>query len=342
MDLLLPRLSCSLDQAKSLEDLVRPLLEMLEQVTHLESTYLTTIDFTHELQHVLYARNTRKMQIPEGFTVPWNDTLCKRALNEGKVYTDNVQECWGDSQAASALGIRTYISTPIRFSDGSIYGTLCAASAYSTLLPSETQSLLRLFANLISQHVEREQLLRQLQERNALLTKQALTDPLTRLPNRTALCEELTLLLGQASCVNSSVLIAFIDLDGFKQVNDVYGHAVGDRLLCEVAGRLSEALRDGDMIARIGGDEFVFISPIPIANHASSDTLSSLEERLYLASRCNLIIDTDKSLNYPGASIGLVLVNGESTVDQALKLADAAMYNNKQIRKSYARINFNF
>jgi len=79
MDPLLTRLSHSLHQAQSQEELVRPLLEMLEQVTQLESTYLTRIDLEQDLQHVLYARNTRQMQIPEGLSVPWQDTLCRRA-----------------------------------------------------------------------------------------------------------------------------------------------------------------------------------------------------------------------------------------------------------------------
>ena len=97
------RLSDSLVGAHSLEELVRPLLELLEAVTGLESTYMTAIDEVAGLQHILYARNTRRLQIPEGLSVPWDDTLCKRALDEGRMYTDDVADCWGDSDAARAL-----------------------------------------------------------------------------------------------------------------------------------------------------------------------------------------------------------------------------------------------
>ena len=126
------RLSDSLVGAHSLEELVRPLLELLEAVTGLESTYMTAIDEVAGLQHILYARNTRRLQIPEGLSVPWDDTLCKRALDEGRMYTDDVADCWGDSDAARALGIASYASTPIHGKGGHVYGTSCRNCAPPT------------------------------------------------------------------------------------------------------------------------------------------------------------------------------------------------------------------
>ena len=332
MDQLLSRLSESLRHAQSQEELVRPLLVMLEQVTQLESTYLTTIDFAQELQHVLYARNTQQMQIPEGLTVPWNDTLCQRALSEGRSCTTNVQECWGDSASAQALGIRTYVSAPVRLSDGRIYGTLCAASAHATLLPPTVEVVLQLFAQLIAHHVEREQLMAQLQERNAQLTQLALTDPLTQLPNRTALMEALQRLLAQALRAGTQVLVAFVDLDGFKQVNDVHGHAVGDQLLCTLAQRLQTASRATDMVARVGGDEFVLVGPSP-AGPVQPQALHAMQDRLRSASVCEVTLPDGQPLFYPGASVGVVAVDGEVSIDTALQHADSAMYYDKAQRK---------
>lgn len=80
---LIGTLAESLENARSLEELVRPLLELLEATTGLESTYMTTIDEQAGVQHILFARNSDRLQIPEGLSVPWNDTLCKRALEEG-------------------------------------------------------------------------------------------------------------------------------------------------------------------------------------------------------------------------------------------------------------------
>lgn len=329
MDHLLTRLSDSLRHADSQEALVRPLLAMLEQVTQLESTYLTTIDFAQELQHVLYARNTQQMQIPEGLTVPWQDTLCQRALAEGRTCTTNVQACWGDSQAAQALGIRTYASAPIQLSDGTVYGTLCAASAHDAHLGPSVETVLQLFAQLIGQQVERERLVQQLQASNMQLTQLALTDPLTQLPNRIALRDELQRLLARAQRSDSKVLVAYVDLDGFKQVNDHYGHAVGDQLLQTLAQQLQAHIRTTDMVARIGGDEFVAVGPDIEVGGAQPDALQALEARLRCASACHLQLADGRLLYYPGASVGVVAVDGYVAVDQALHLADAAMYARK-------------
>lgn len=330
----LTQLSQSISQAQSQEELVRPLLEMLGQVTQLESTYLTTIDFQQELQHVLYARNTQQMQIPEGLTVPWNDTLCQRALKEGRMCTLDVQTRWADSQAASALGIRTYVSAPVRMSDGRIYGTLCAASAHETTLPEGTMGVLELFAKLIAQHVEREQLLEQLQQRNQQLMQTALTDPLTRLPNRTALMEELQRLLARGQREDRDVLVAFVDLDGFKHINDMHGHATGDRLLCILAQRLLQSLRGGDMVARIGGDEFVLLAPGPETAADTPHAMHAIEERLRDAAVCEVRLDNGSPLAYAGASVGIVAVKGNTSVDDALQQADAAMYADKKKRRT--------
>lgn len=332
MDPLLTRLADCLHQAQSQEELVRPLLEMLEQVTRLESTYLTHVDLEQNLQHVLYARNTRQMQIPEGLTVPWQDTLCQRALNEKRMCTTNVPECWDGSQAARALGIQTYVSAPVHMSDGRLYGTLCAASAQTALLPPDTESVLKLFAKLIAQHVEHEQLLQRLQAQNAQLAHQAFTDPLTQLPNRAALREALQRLLARAQRTQSYVLVVFIDLDGFKAVNDHHGHAVGDLLLRTLAQQLHHSLRAGDMVARMGGDEFVVVTPFEGTAQEMAAAQQGLEQRLRAALVCDLMLPQGGSLHYPGASVGVVPVSGDHSVDQALQQADRAMYRDKQQR----------
>ena len=313
---------------------MRPLLEMLHQVTHLESTYLTTIDFAQELQHVLYASNTQHLQIPEGLTVPWSDTLCKRALHEGRMSTVNVSQVWGDSQAALELGICTYVSAPVRMSDGSVYGTLCAASDHATELPAETEAVLCLFAQLIAHHIERERLLLLLQARNAQLTQMALADPLTQLPNRAALMEELQRLLARAQRSGLRVLVAFVDLDGFKQVNDIHGHAAGDLLLQTLAQRLKLHMRSGDMVARMGGDEFVLIGLGPMHQQEARLARQAVEQRLRTASTFDLELPDGVLFHYPGASVGVVTVEGHVSVDEALQQADTAMYTDKALRRT--------
>lgn len=139
MDKILQTLSERVTQARDLESLTRPLLEMLEAVTGLESTYLTQIDVEQGTQSIRYAKNANEvagLQIPEGITVDWSDTLCRRAIDEGRMFTDNVAECWGDSDAARIMGIRTYLSSPVRTPSGSLYGTLCGAPPAPSASPS--------------------------------------------------------------------------------------------------------------------------------------------------------------------------------------------------------------
>ncbi|STR39927.1 GAF domain/diguanylate cyclase [Klebsiella michiganensis] len=79
---------------------------MLELVTRMESTYLTRIDFDAQRQHIMYAHNSSEMQIPEGFSVPWNDSLCKRALDDRCIFSNDVAERWRSCLAAQDLGDR--------------------------------------------------------------------------------------------------------------------------------------------------------------------------------------------------------------------------------------------
>jgi len=93
MNQILSLLSETVPKARTLEELTRPLLTLLGQVTGMESTYLTTIDAEEGVQRIEYSRNVGNMVIPEGLVVPWADTLCKRALEENRLYSDNVTEC---------------------------------------------------------------------------------------------------------------------------------------------------------------------------------------------------------------------------------------------------------
>ena len=127
-DFILARVSETLHKDQSLESLVRQLLEMLEMVTEMESTYLTKIDDDGGFQHIQYARNSKQLDLPEGFSLPWGDSLCKRALDEGCFFSDDVATQWADCEAAQKIGITTYLSMPVHLADGSLYGTLCAAS----------------------------------------------------------------------------------------------------------------------------------------------------------------------------------------------------------------------
>lgn len=331
MELILERLSASVATAESLEQLTRPLLEMLELITGLESLYLTSIDEEAGLQSVDFVRNAGELVIPEGLSVPWSDTLCKRCLEEGRRYTSNASEIWGDSQAARALGIETYASAPIRASDGEIIGTLCGASKRSQPLGPQAFSALNIFSKLIGHHIERERLLEELRRSNEYLANFALTDALTGLPNRRALHGELGRLLARATRDESHVIVGIIDLDDFKRINDAYGHVVGDQFLSECSKRLSGIVRDTDMLARVGGDEFALVAPAPASATQAHSLADQLQKRALAATR-GVYTLAGVTIDYAGVSAGVVAVR-PVPVEQALELADAAMYREKRQRK---------
>lgn len=329
---LLDRLAQTVTDTDDVESLVRPLLELLQAITGLESTYLTSIDADERYQHIIYANNSRSLEIPEGLSVPWGDTLCKRALDEGQAFTDNVAECWGDSDAARELGITTYLSVPVRTGENELYGTLCGASAERISVSPQAHRLLALFATLIARQIERDRLLARLRMENLTFSQYAMTDPLTGIPNRRALMAELERILANTARSGHLVHIGFIDLNGFKSINDQHGHDAGDRFLISLTTALTQGLRVGDYLARIGGDEFVFVGQP--GSGPVSESEAALQCRLTGLTTGSFDIGGGK-LDYAGASVGVVTTGaGERDVDTVLKRADEAMYAVKQARQA--------
>lgn len=334
MQYIVQRLSQTVSAAQTLQTLTRPLLEIVLEVTRLDSAYLTTVDEKLGVQNIIYALNAGTLQMPEGLQVPWSDTLCKRALDEGRMYTGDVAECWGDSDAARGLGIQTYVSTPVRFSSGQLYGTLCAASSESAPLAQEAESVLNLFAKIIAGFAEREQLLHSLQHVNQELASLAMLDALTGLPNRRSLTEELHRVIAHCRRSREWVLVGFVDLDHFKGINDRYGHEAGDAMLCALATQLAAAVRGSDMLARFGGDEFVMVGKGPGLDDDGDRIAQDLQRRLSEASIVDVELPGGRRVAYEGASVGVVCLPPDGTdLDDALQKADAAMYRTKAARR---------
>lgn len=327
-------LSATLVDAENIEQLVRPLLVLLQRVTQLHSDYLTQVHHEAAEQEILYSLNSQTMQIPEGLSVPWGDTLCRRALEQGQAFTDDASQCWGDSEAARALGICTYVSTPIYYADGILFGTLCAASDEVCQLSPEGQGTVSLFGALIQQYVQREKLIEELRQANLLLQAQSYRDPLTDLPNRRLILMELKRLMGLAQREGRSIYVAFIDLDGFKQINDQYGHEAGDAFLVKVGLRLAKGIRSHDLVGRLGGDEFVVVVMGGPQGEDPQQQMAQLHDRLGGLIKGHFDLGTVR-LDYPGASLGIIHAEVDGCEpEDLLRRADAAMYVAKNARKA--------
>jgi diguanylate cyclase (GGDEF)-like protein/PAS domain S-box-containing protein len=152
------------------------------------------------------------------------------------------------------------------------------------------------------------------------LRHQALHDHLTGLPNRKLFLDRLEMALRRARRETSRIAVMFIDLDRFKVVNDSMGHAAGDQLLCEVAKRLGQAIRERDTIARFGGDEFGLI----LENvESDEDTIRPAQSIIQALARD---FEVDGTKARIGASIGIALSGGEHEAADLLRFADIAMY----------------
>jgi len=161
----------------------------------------------------------------------------------------------------------------------------------------------------------------------------ALHDPLTGLPNRQLFLEHLNQSIAWAQSHQLLVGLLYIDLDGFKQVNDTLGHDWGDRLLVAVSQRLSGCLRHSDIVSRLGGDEFTVILPaipeVSVAERVANKILATL---------CEVFTLNEQTFSIT-ASVGIgVYPLHCNTIDSLIKQADTAMYQAKQLGKNCYQI----
>ncbi len=166
-------------------------------------------------------------------------------------------------------------------------------------------------------------------ETQSLLENAAFHDPLTGLPNRHLLMDHLPLAMAYSQRHGKGLGVCFLDLDGFKQINDAHGHAAGDHLLVEIAHRLKRCLRPSDTVARLGGDEFVLL----LADVGDEASCEEILQRVLRAIRQPVLFD-DRELQVR-TSIGITLYPADdSPADVLLEHADQAMYSAKREGKN--------
>ena len=193
----------------------------------------------------------------------------------------------------------------------------------TVLSPEGTPAWFAVSAQDITERRRAEQDLREL---TAVLTERAVRDPLTGLANRALLEERLRTVLARDSRSGDATGLLFLDLDGFKGVNDRHGHAVGDTVLRAVADRLTGAVRPSDTVARLGGDEFVIL-----VESASQAAVDALVARLREAVGAPLHVHGLDLV--VGVSVGVALATGGACDPQSLlSQADARMYDAKRRR----------
>ena len=268
-----------------------------------------------------YGREDEPEQESIRLSLEEENSTCVRAYLSGKltISTDmTTAPCWRKKSGAS---IAACWAQPIVAAYDEVLGVISCCLEHP-LSPDESQrQLLERMAHLAAIAMEQ-------QKRLARIRFLALHDPLTGLPNRSLLNEHLNRNLRRARRENTSFALMFIDLDGFKQINDRYGHDAGDDLLSMLSGRMVEQLRSSDICARIGGDEFVVL----LEKIGGPEAVEQVAEKL-LSCLSRPVKRGQQSLQV-SASIGIALYpqDGDSA-DALLTRADDAMYRAKALGK---------
>ena len=217
--------------------------------------------------------------------------------------------------ARSRMNIGSTCSLPLRKQDKVIGAMVISRSRGQRNFSEAEVDLFKAVVNQLSTSIERVDLANELQH-------QAFHDLLTGLPNRYRFELELERNIEKANTQCSNFSVLFIDLDGFKEINDSHGHSVGDQLLTSVAKRLASVTRDSDVLARMGGDEFAVIL------HSDANGLESAD-RLLACLNHEFVIGNDRVRVSASIGISRFPDNGDSA-SMLLQSADYAMYQAKR------------
>ena len=228
-------------------------------------------------------------------------------------------------QRGQAAGLLTMVR-----GDGSHFTAEISSSIYGDSEGRQYSSMIvRDITERLRSQAELEAANAQMRRINEQLAEVAHFDMLTHLPNRVLLADRLQQAMAHCVRRNKSLAVAFLDLDGFKDINDRYGHAAGDEFLVAIAKRLRSALRDGDTLARIGGDEFVAV----MTDLTAEQDCEPLLLRLLQVAAEPLLVN-GQSLQV-SASIGVTIYPQDgSSSEQLIRHADQAMYLAKQAGKN--------
>jgi diguanylate cyclase (GGDEF)-like protein len=223
----------------------------------------------------------------------------------------------------------TMASVPLISDDQKLLGALTIYSREMTNYGQENIRLMETISRIASDAIDKSLA-------HSEVTAHALTDPLTGLPNARSLKIQFEKELARAMRGGSSFQVLMLDLDGFKAVNDSFGHKVGDEMLCRIARVIGEQLRDYDFLARYGGDEFVALIPETTTSVDVFELCSRIEKAV---KGFSLNISENKYASV-GVSLGASGYPGEGeTFDELIDAADRAMYECKKNRKRFALTN---
>jgi diguanylate cyclase (GGDEF)-like protein len=231
-------------------------------------------------------------------------------------------------------GIEFYAGIPLKTHDGHLLGTLaCMDTRPRGVTPRQLRQLETLAA-IVMDEIELRRSARQISRLSEALAdacndmeRRASFDPLTGVLARAAMLERSAPLIERALAGTKGAALVMIDIDRFKSINDTWGHAVGDRVLKELAGRMAGSCRGGDLLGRIGGEEF-----LAVFGDVTTEDAKAIGERLRTVV-CNAPVQIGPDVSLPvsisGGLLALPPTEDAFSLSEAMSQADAALYRAK-------------
>lgn len=225
---------------------------------------------------------------------------------------------WGAHPLVTAIPLRSILVMPVQHS-GTRHMLLVAwKERRAAHLTDEETGYVKFFQRIITRLLENL-------EREREITSRILTDHLTGLYNRAAMMEQISMAVSSAARTGDSLAVMYIDLDGFKELNDTYGHALGDTALQQAAARMRSVLRKHEAAGRVGGDEFALL----VTSFSNEDQLAEIGKRILAALRDP--VGSAQTKARITASIGIAIYPQHGhTPDELMERADRAMYQAKR------------
>lgn len=237
---------------------------------------------------------------------------------------------------ANDSGVRFFACQPLLAPNGLAIGSFCIASEKPLMDADKNRELFLQFAKMAEGYLQMIQLKnhsKRLRDAFESIKKKAMTDPLTKAWNRMGLDHFFAIKQHDSLVQNKRIALIYCDLDHFKKINDQYGHAVGDIVLCEFSKRIRASISPDDILVRQGGEEFVVLTLCE-----DDEEAMAIAEHIRLCIMNNPVTASGHSMSLT-VSIGATISPSPANVDVMLKEADEALYKAKHAGRNRSVLN---